>query len=125
LKNLNEMKKNILNFIVTLLLAVVLSQLLPWWSVMLAAYIGALVIVLKRAAVFFVPFFAIALFWIAYSVLLSSTNDFVLAKKIAVLLPLQGSSALLIIVTGLIGGFAAGIAAVFGKQCVTLFRNKK
>jgi len=117
------MKKNLLNFSVTLALAVVFSQFLPWWSVMLAAFISAVIFVLKRAAVFFVPFFAITLFWIGYSLLLSSVNNFVLAEKIAVLLPLQGSYALLIVVIGLIGGLAAGFAAIFGKQCV-LIRNK-
>ena len=118
------MKKYLLNFIVTLALAVVLSLFLPWWSVMLAAFISAFIIDIKRAAVFFVPFFAIVLFWTIYSILLSSANDFILAKKIAVLLPLQGSLALLFLVVGLIGGLAAGIAAVFGKQCVKLFWNK-
>ncbi|MDB4583400.1 hypothetical protein N9164_09625 [Draconibacterium sp.] len=118
------MKNNTSNFIGTLVLAIVFSQFLPWWSVMLAAYIAAVVFVLKRAAVFFVPFAAIGLFWMVYAFLLSNANDFILAKKIAILLPLQGSSPLLIIVTGLIGGLAAGIAAIFGKQCVKLIQNK-
>ena len=117
------MKKNLINFLATILLAFVLSQFLPWWSVMLAAFVTAIFISLKRLAVFFAPFMAIALFWIVYALWLSGGNDFVLANKIAVLLPLQGNPYLLILVTGFIGGLSAGIAAIFGKQCSLLFVN--
>lgn len=110
------MNKNITNFIATIALAFILSFVLPWWSVMTAALATALFIPLKKAAVFFVPFFAILIFWVVYSFILSSGNDFTLAKRIAVLLPLGGSPYVLILVTGVVGGLAAGIAAIFGKQ---------
>lgn len=118
------MRKNIVNFIVTIIFAFILSQFLPWWSVMLASFLTSLLISLKRSAVFFVPFLAIALLWIIQAYLLSSANDFILAKKIAVLLPLSGNAFLLIIVTGLIGGIAAGVSGIFGKQCSTMFLGK-
>jgi hypothetical protein len=110
------MSKNIINFIATIILAYVLSLILPWWSVMTATLTTALFLPLKRTAVFFVPFLAILLFWVVYSYLLSSGNDFTLAKRIAVLLPLDGNPYVLMLVTGIVGGLAAGIAAVFGKQ---------
>ena len=119
------MKKNVYNFLATIILAFVLSQFLPWWSVMLAALITSVFISLKRSAVFFVPFIGVFIFWIVYAYWLSGSNDFVLANKIAVLLPLQGNPYLLILINGIIGGLAAGIAAVFGKQCVVLFFNKE
>ncbi|MBE9488872.1 MAG: hypothetical protein IMY67_01140 [Bacteroidetes bacterium] len=115
------MNKKIINFVLTLTLAYILSLFLPWWSVMLAALISSFLIPLKKGAVFFVPFLAIALLWVMQSWLLSSANDYTLAKKIAMLLPLGGNPFLLICVTGIIGGFAAGIAGVFGKQCKLLF----
>ena len=83
---------------------------------MTAALTTALFMPLKKAAVFFVPFIAILLFWAVYSFILSSANDYTLAKRIAVLLPLGGNPYVLMLVTGLVGGIAAGIAAVFGKQ---------
>lgn len=92
---------------------------------MLAAFITAIVFSLKRAAVFVVPFFGIALFWMIYAYILSSPNDFILANKIAVLFPLQGNSILLIAVTGLIGGIAAGVGAVFGKQCLIIVKGQE
>lgn len=117
------MKKNSFNFIATLIIALILSQFLPWWSIMLASFITAFFIHLKKGAVFFIPFLAIFLFWMSYTFWLSEANNYVLAKKIAVLLPLQGNPYLLIIVTSSIGGLAAGIAALFGKQCKLLIKK--
>ncbi|MEP0132827.1 MAG: hypothetical protein ABJJ25_11485 [Eudoraea sp.] len=117
------MKTKILNFVATVVLAFVFSFFLPWWSVMMAAFLTAIVFSLKRAAVFFTPFLAVFVFWAAYSFLLANDNDFILAKKIAVLLPLGGSPSLLILVTGIVGGLAAGVAGIFGKQCLVLVKK--
>jgi len=119
------MRKNIINFIATIIIALILSQFLPWWSVMVASYLTALIFSLKKTAVFLVPFLAILSFWALYSFWLSSANDFILAKKIAVLLPLKGNAYLLILVTGIIGGIAAGFSAIFGKRCSLLIAKKK
>ena len=117
------MSKNLLNFIATILIAYILSLVLPWWSVMVATLATALFFPLKKAAVFFIPFLAILLFWFVYSYLMSSGNDFTLAKRIAVLLPLGGNPYILMLVTGIVGGLAAGIAAVFGKQVSLIIKK--
>lgn len=117
------MNKPFINFTVTLIVAIVLSQFLPWWSVMVAAFVTALFFSLERASVFFVPFLAIFLFWAAYAFWLGNANDFILSKKIAILLPLGGNAFFLILVTGFIGGIAAGVAALFGKQCSLLVKH--
>jgi hypothetical protein len=114
------MNKNTKNFIFTIILAYVLSLYLPWWSVMLAALISGFLIPLKKGAVFFIPFIAIALLWIVQSYMLSSANDFILAKKIATLLMLDGNSTLLLLVAGVVGGLAAGVSGILGKQISTL-----
>jgi hypothetical protein len=118
------MNRTLTNFIATLIIAFILSLFLPWWSIMLAAFLTAFLMPLKKAAVFIVPFLSVALLWIIQSWILSSTNDYILAKKIATLLPLGGNPFVLMLVSGIIGGLAAGIAAVFGKQCKILFGNK-
>lgn len=69
------------------------------------------------------PFLAIFLFWSVFAFIVSSANDFTLAKKIAVLLPLGGNPYILILVTGIVGGLAAGIAALLGKQCSVMVRK--
>ncbi len=112
------MNKNIINFISTIILAVVLSIVLPWWSVMTSALVTSLFIPLKKAAVFVVPFLAILSLWTLQSFMLSIGNDFTLASRISELLYLGGSPYTLLLVTGITGGLAAGIAAVLGKQIV-------
>lgn len=109
--------KKLSNFILTIILGVILSLFLPWWAVMLAAFLSGAIVRLRNVAAFFVPFGAIALLWMVNAWMLSSANDYTLASKIAVLLPLEGNVVLLILVTGIIGGLAAGIAGLFGNQC--------
>ena len=91
---------------------------------MLAAFIAALLFSLKGVSSFFVPFLSILVFWAGYSFILSNANDFTLARKIAVLLPLKGNPYLLILLTGLIGGLAAGVAGIFGGQCRLIFKKE-
>lgn len=88
---------------------------------MLAAFISSAIVRLRKASAFFVPFLAIAVFWIIYAWSLSSANDFILAKKVAVLLYLGGNAIALVLVTGVVGGLAAGVAGVFGNQCRAIF----
>ena len=119
------MKKQLTNFILTIILAIILSMFLPWYAVMAAAFLSGAIVSLKKAATFVVPFLAIALFWIINAWSLSAPNDFTLAKQIAVLLPLEGNVTLLLLVTGLIGGIAGGIAGVFGNQVRAVFFSPK
>lgn len=118
------MSKNILNLIGTLMLSVVLSLFLPWWSIMLAGFITGLFISLKRSAVFFIPFIAVFFYWAIYCYMLSSANDFILAKKISELLTIGGNPYVLILVTSLIGGIAAGVSGILGKQLSTIAKSK-
>ncbi len=117
--------KKTTNFIATIIAAYLLSLVLPWWSIMLASFITAILFRLKKSAVFFIPFLAIALLWVVHTYWLSSANDFTLSKKIATLLPLEGNAYLLILITGLVGGLAAGVSAIFGNQCATLINTSK
>ena len=119
------MKRKSKNFILTILIAVMLGQFLPWWSIIVAVFITSCFISLKKSAVFFVPFMAIALLWVAHAFYLSNSNNFILAEKVAILLPLQGNQFLLILLTGILGGLAAGITGIFGKQCNLLFGLSK
>lgn len=118
------MSKNLLNFIVTIVLAGLLGLVLPWWAVMLAGLTTGMFIPLKKAAVFFIPFGAVLVLWTVYAFTLSSANDFILAKKIAELLMLDGNPFLLVLVSGIIGGIAAGLSGVLGKQIISVFPSR-
>lgn len=110
------MNNNRKNFITTLLFVALFSMALPWWGIMLAALLGALLFPLRKAAIFFVPFIAVFLFWGGYCFVLGSSNDFILAKKVAQLFPLSGNPYLLIVLTGAVGGIAAGVSGWLGKE---------
>ncbi|GAA4280125.1 hypothetical protein [Gaetbulibacter aestuarii] len=118
------MKRTLVHFILVIVIAIILGPFFPWWSVMLAGFLSGLFMPLKKAAVFFIPFLAIALLWMIQAFIISSANDFTLAKKIAVLFPLGGNPYLLILVTGIVGGLAAGVAGILGKQCHAVFISK-
>ena len=62
------------NFLGTILLAVVLSLFMPWWAIMVAAFLTGLLVPLKRTSVFVVPFLAILVYWSVYSFIQSSAN---------------------------------------------------
>jgi hypothetical protein len=114
------MNKNITNLIATVLLSALLGLFLPWWAVMVAGFATALFIPLEGASVFGIPFAAVFLYWAIYSLVLSSANDFTLASRISELLKLGGNPYVLVAMTGIVGGFAAGLAGVFGKQIANL-----
>ena len=119
------MKRNLIHLILVIITALILDQFFPWWSVMVAGFLLSLIQPLKKGSVFFMPFLAIILLWIAQALVISSKNDFTLAKKIAILFPLGGNPYLLILVTGIIGGLAAGVAGVLGNQFRTVMISKK
>ncbi|MDO1500031.1 hypothetical protein Q2T40_07790 [Winogradskyella maritima] len=110
------MSKKTYNFLLTLIFAGISSFLLPWWSVMLAAFLAGLVFPIRGWTAFLVPFLAVFLFWLVYAFVMSADNDYILARKIATLLYLKGNACLLMLVTALIGGIAAGIAGIFGSN---------
>lgn len=111
------------NFIATLILGLLFSFFLPWWNVMVAAFVAGIMFPLKRWLAFFTPFLAIFILWSFQTSIISSSNDFILAKKIAQLLYVN-NTILLIILTGIIGGLAAGLAGVYGKQFLNILKNQ-
>jgi hypothetical protein len=118
------MNNKILNFIATIVFAFLFGLFLPWVSIMFASYASARLFPLEKWSTFLVPFSAIFLYWGIQAFVMSSRNDFILAGKISDLLQLGGSPDVLIFVTGVIGGLAAGIAAILGRETKVLLPSK-
>lgn len=108
-----------MKFIVALLLtallsfAVGLAAFLPWWSFAICAFVVALAIHQKSWKAFLAAFLAMALLWGGLSLYYDLRNEHLLSGKIAALLYV-GSSAAIIAVTALVGGLVAGFAALTG-----------
>ena len=112
--------KTLLNLILTAVLAWVITLFTPWWGIMVAALIVALILPLKGIRSFIIPFMSVFLLWAFQAYTLSSANDFTMAEKIATLLPLEGNTTLLLVITAFLGGIAAGSSGLLGQQLRTL-----
>jgi hypothetical protein len=108
--------KFITSIILTALLsyAIGLFTSLPWWSFAITSLVVAMAIHQKPFKSFAAAFISLFLLWGILAVMIDSANEHILSKKVAQILPLGGSSVVLIIVTGVVGGLVAGFAALTG-----------
>lgn len=100
--------------ILTGLLAFAGGLYLPWWSIVIASFLVAILVHQKAGKAFFSGFFGVFLLWAGLAWWMNMENQGILAAKIASILPLGGNAIVLILVTGIVGGLVAGLAAISG-----------
>jgi cell division protein FtsX len=107
-----------MKFIIVLLLVALLGFTAPlyfsWWSFAVTSFIIAIFIHQKAFIAFVSGFLGLFLLWLFLTLIIDNANQHILSQKIAQLLPLNGSSLLLILITALIGGLISGFAALSG-----------
>lgn len=108
-----------MKFLVSLLLTAILSFFAGiyigwWWFFAVIAFIVAVLVHQKAGKAFMAGFLGLFLLWAGLAYWIDMKNEGILSSKISELLPLGGSSLLLILVTGLTGGLVAGLAALTG-----------
>lgn len=108
-----------MKFLVALLLTALLSFIAGlyvgwWWFFAIVAFIVALLVHQKAGKAFASGFLGLFILWAGLAYWIDVKNESILSAKIAEILPLSGSSILLIIITGVIGGLVAGFAAMSG-----------
>jgi hypothetical protein len=107
-----------MKFGVSILLTIVVSfaagLYLPFWSVALVAFCVAAFIYQKPGMAWLTGFVSILLFWGLLAWAIDAQNDSILSHRMATLFPLGGSSALLILITALVGAIIGGLAALSG-----------
>jgi hypothetical protein len=107
-----------MKFIIVVLLTALLGYAAPlyftWWSFAITSFIIALFIPQKAWAAFVATFSGLFLLWAIMALVIDSKNNYLLSQKIAMLLPLNGSSTLLIFITALMGGLVSGFAGLSG-----------
>ena len=107
-----------MRFIVSIIITAILSFIgglwLPWWSIAIAAFITAALIHQSPVQSFLSGFLALFILWGGLAWWINMQNQGILSKKIAMILPLNGNSFLLIIVTAFVGAIVAGMAAISG-----------
>ncbi|MFX9020021.1 hypothetical protein ABTN35_20450, partial [Acinetobacter baumannii] len=87
-----------------------LFDALPWYSFALCSIIVALTIHQKPLKAFFAGFLALFLLWGILAAMLDSANNHLLSHRIALVLPLKGSSFALTLITAFVGGLVSGFA---------------
>lgn len=106
--------KFLLATLLTALLAFVSGLFLPWWGIAVVALLTALLVQQRPAKAFLSGLLGVFILWTGLAWWIDLKNNGVLSHKIASVLPLGGNSLLLILVTGLVGGLVAGLAALTG-----------
>ena len=96
------------------LLTFIAGKFFPWWSLAIVAFLVALLIHQQSGKAFLSGFLGVFLLWAGLAWWIDIKNDGYLSKKIAELLPLGGSSVMLIFVTALVGALVAGFGAMTG-----------
>jgi hypothetical protein len=109
-------------FLLIFLLTALAQYLLPWWGVVAVVPFAVAAWRARSAGgAFGAGLLAVGLLWLAVAFWHSHANGGVLATRMAGVLPLGGSSALLLVVTALVGGLVGGTAAwagYLGRQAV-------
>ncbi len=100
--------------ILTALLAFISGLFLPWWGIAIAALLVAVLVHQKAGKAFLSGLLGIFLLWAGLAWWIDMKNNGVLSERIALILPLNGNSVLLIGITALVGGLVGGLAALSG-----------
>src|SRR5215213_7109516 len=108
--------KFLLSILLTAALAFIAGIYLPWWSVAIIAFLVALLLQLKIGAAFLAGFLGIFILWALLALWIDIKNESILSQKIAQVIPLGGSSVLLILITAIVGALVGGFAAMAGSS---------
>lgn len=102
-------------FLLILILTAIVQYLVPWWGVVAVVPFAVAAWRARSAGgAFGAGFLSIALLWLLVAGWQSHANDHLLAGRMAQVLPLGGSTGLLLVVTALLGGLVGGISAWAG-----------
>ncbi len=106
--------KFIIAFILTALLSYAAGLYFPWWSIAIASFAVAALLPQEPLRAFLAGFLSLFLLWVVLALSIDMNNEHLLSQKISELLFKSPSHAVIISVTGLIGGLVAGFAALAG-----------
>jgi len=87
---------------------------LPWWSFAITTFVVFVSIPQHAGKSFLAAFVTLFLLWAVIALKIDFANEHLLSKKVAGVLPLNGSYILLILLTAFIGGIVAGMSGLTG-----------
>jgi hypothetical protein len=117
--------KSIIAILLTAALGFIAGKFLPWWSIAIVAFLVALLLQQSLGKGFLSGFLGIFLLWGVLALWIDLKNSQVLSQQVAKILPLGGSSILLVLITALIGALVGGFAAFTGSAVFPAKRNRR
>lgn len=113
----------ILVFISTIILSWLTGFILPWWNVVPAAFLIALVFPQPAFRGFICAFIAVFLLWFALALDIDIHNDHILSSRMAMLIFKRNLPYLVITVSAFTGALVAGLAAL--TACLLRKQNRR
>lgn len=116
--------KLIVRLLLITVLAYILPFYLPWWSIVIAAFLIGFLINGAGFSVFISGFLGGGLTWMIYAWYLDLQTKAILSDKVVELFPVDDNM-FLIIAAGIIGALSGGFGALSGSSFRDLFERKK
>lgn len=112
----------IVSILVTALLTFACGLYLPWWSVGLAPFLVALLVVQRPLLSFLSGFCGVLLLWLVLILIIDSANNGIMSSKVSMLLGMGSSPVVLIIINCVVGSLVGGMGALTGSLLIRLKR---
>ena len=113
-----------MRFILKVILIAGLSYLaelfLPWWAVVICAFLIGVILPTKGFNDFLGGFLGVGLLWLIFAWMIDADTNSILSQQIATVLKVN-SALVLVAVTGLVGGLLGGLGALSGSQLRRIF----
>lgn len=106
--------KFIVALLLTGLIAFIAGLYFDWWSLAIVAFLIAILIHQQPGKAFLAAFLALFLLWAGLSWMIDLKNESILSARISTLIGIGNNPMLLVLITGLIAGLLAGMAALSG-----------
>jgi hypothetical protein len=100
-------------FLIILVLSFLLQLFAPWWMIVLSAFITCAVFAKSGKIALWQSFFAILFLWLGMALFHTIPNEHLLASRVGAML-MVNSWLLVLILTGILGGFVAAISGFCG-----------
>jgi hypothetical protein len=115
--------KFFVSILLTALVAFACGLYFPWWSIAIASFIVAMLVVQRPLWSFLAGFIAVFVLWLLLVLQINAANDGILAHRIGLIIGV-GEPALMMI-TALIGGIVGGLGALTGSLLSSFFSAKQ
>jgi hypothetical protein len=118
------MKKIITPTLLIALIALILSFIMPWWSIVIAGFVVAAAMIDEAGPAFISGFLGITFLWIIMTILRDSGSNVSVAETLGDVV--GGVPAyLMFLITGITGGFVGGLGAMTGTFVRSILLKKE